>query len=111
MKASVAYKTLDNITVVLLAFKNFKSALSNEFVEVNNMAKNPSESKLKKVKFINTNALLFYQAIQTCKERKVELAPATMLKISRVKAKLQLQSRAHKVVTPCLKTMIVATVD
>lgn len=45
MKASVAYKTLDNITVVLLAFKNFKTALSNEFVEVNNMAKNPTESK------------------------------------------------------------------
>jgi len=45
MKASVAYKTLDNITVVLLAFKNFKTALSNEFVEVNNMVKNPTESK------------------------------------------------------------------
>ena len=26
MKASVAYKTLDNITVVMLAFKNFKKA-------------------------------------------------------------------------------------
>ena len=33
MKASVAYKTLDNITVVLLAFKNFKTALQNEFVQ------------------------------------------------------------------------------
>jgi hypothetical protein len=31
MKASVAYKTLDNITVVMLAFKNFKLALSEEF--------------------------------------------------------------------------------
>ena len=31
MKASVAYKTLDNITVVMLAFKNFKKALSEEF--------------------------------------------------------------------------------
>lgn len=29
MKASVAYKTLDNITVVLLAFKNFKKALGD----------------------------------------------------------------------------------
>lgn len=38
MKASVAYKTLDNITVVLLAFKNFKQALSNEFMQVNGMA-------------------------------------------------------------------------
>jgi hypothetical protein len=28
MKASVAYKTLDNITVVLLAFKGFKNALN-----------------------------------------------------------------------------------
>ena len=27
MKASIAYKTLDNITVVFLAFKNFKIAL------------------------------------------------------------------------------------
>ena len=43
MKASVAYKTLDNITVVLLAFKNFKSSLSNEFMQVNGML--PSESK------------------------------------------------------------------
>lgn len=31
MKASVSYKTLDNITVVMLAFKNFKKALSDEF--------------------------------------------------------------------------------
>jgi hypothetical protein len=35
MKASVAYKTLDNITVVMLAFKNFKEALSEEYVQVN----------------------------------------------------------------------------
>lgn len=37
MKASIAYKTLDNITVVLLAFKNFKSALQEEFDEVNHL--------------------------------------------------------------------------
>jgi hypothetical protein len=36
MKASVAYKTLDNITVVMLAFKNFKDSLSEEFETVNN---------------------------------------------------------------------------
>ena len=35
MKASVAYKTLDNITVVMLAFKNFKKTLSDEFQQVN----------------------------------------------------------------------------
>ena len=35
MKASVAYKTLDNITVVMLAFKNFKHALSEEFTQIN----------------------------------------------------------------------------
>jgi hypothetical protein len=35
MKASVAYKTLDNITVVMLAFKNFKESLSEEFSQVN----------------------------------------------------------------------------
>lgn len=43
MKASVSYKTLDNITVVMLAFKNFKFALAEEFTLVND-AKN--ESKL-----------------------------------------------------------------
>ena len=31
MKASIAYKTLDNITVVLLSFKNLKQALQDEF--------------------------------------------------------------------------------
>ena len=31
MKDSVAYKTLDNITVVLLAFGNLKNTLANEF--------------------------------------------------------------------------------
>jgi len=31
MKDSVAYKTLDNITVVLLAFNNFKTSLAEEF--------------------------------------------------------------------------------
>jgi hypothetical protein len=31
MKASVAYKTLDNITVVLLAFKGFKKSLQRLF--------------------------------------------------------------------------------
>ena len=30
-----------------MAFKNFKSALSNEFMQVNNMVQNPSDSKLK----------------------------------------------------------------
>lgn len=45
MKAAVAYKTLDNITVVLLAFKNFKSALSNEFMQVNGMMQAPIDSK------------------------------------------------------------------
>ena len=45
MKASVAYKTLDNITVVLLAFKNFKTSLSNEFMQVNGMAPASNESK------------------------------------------------------------------
>lgn len=39
MKASVAYKTLDNITVVMLAFKNFKTSLNNEFLSVNNDGK------------------------------------------------------------------------
>lgn len=34
MKASVAYKTLDNITVVMLAFKNFKESLSEEYGNV-----------------------------------------------------------------------------
>ena len=37
MKASVSYKTLDNITVVMLAFKNFKHALSEEFCHVQNI--------------------------------------------------------------------------
>ena len=32
MKDSIAYKTLDNITVVLLAFSNLKHALVEEFV-------------------------------------------------------------------------------
>ena len=43
MKASVAYKTLDNITVVMLAFKNFKKALADEFTSINEVEK--SESK------------------------------------------------------------------
>ena len=46
MKASVAYKTLDNITVVMLAFKNFKHALSEEFQAVNNPNSGNSDSKL-----------------------------------------------------------------
>ena len=45
MKASVAYKTFDNIAVVLLAFKNFKQALSNEFMQVNGMMSSPNDSK------------------------------------------------------------------
>ena len=46
MKASVSYKTLDNITVVMLAFKNFKHALSDEFQNINNPNSGNSESKL-----------------------------------------------------------------
>lgn len=38
MKSSVAYKTLDNITVVMLAFKNFKKSLQDEFCQVNGIA-------------------------------------------------------------------------
>lgn len=45
MKASVSYKTLDNITVVMLAFKNFKHALSEEFCLVNNQLSGVEESK------------------------------------------------------------------
>ena len=30
MKASVAEKTMDNITVVIIAFKNFKKCLKND---------------------------------------------------------------------------------
>lgn len=45
MKASVAYKTLDNITVVMLAFKNFKYALSEEFCTINNQLLGIEESK------------------------------------------------------------------
>lgn len=45
MKAAVSYKTLDNITVVLLAFKNFKNALSNEFMQVNGMMPAANDSK------------------------------------------------------------------
>lgn len=44
MKASVSYKTLDNITVVMLAFKNFKQALSDEFSQINNPNQADSES-------------------------------------------------------------------
>jgi hypothetical protein len=43
MKASVAYKTLDNITVVMLAFKNFKHALSEEFCVINNQLQEESK--------------------------------------------------------------------
>jgi len=44
MKASVAYKTLDNITVVMLAFKNFKQSLSDEFVQIQNIQTSESNS-------------------------------------------------------------------
>jgi hypothetical protein len=47
MKASVAYKTLDNITVVMLAFKNFKDSLSEDFEAVNNPSRVANESKYK----------------------------------------------------------------
>ena len=40
----MSYKTLDNITVVLLAFKNFKLALSEEFVIVNKPVEESKES-------------------------------------------------------------------
>jgi len=55
MKASVAYKTLDNITVVLLAFKNFKKALNEEFVGLVNSHSSANESKLSNT-FIRCNA-------------------------------------------------------
>lgn len=35
MKDSIAYKTLDNITVVLLAFNNLKQALNDELMGSN----------------------------------------------------------------------------
>lgn len=47
MKASVAYKTLDNITVVMLAFKNFKDSLSDEYSAINDPQKLMYESKYK----------------------------------------------------------------
>jgi hypothetical protein len=34
MKDSIAYKTLDNITVVLLAFNNLKTTLNDEFTKI-----------------------------------------------------------------------------
>ena len=45
MKASVAYKTLDNITVVLLAFKNFRQSLQQEFLANHDSIKELSQSK------------------------------------------------------------------
>jgi hypothetical protein len=54
MKASVSYKTLDNITVVMLAFKNFKKALSDEFCQVNNIV-SESQGKQQPFKFIVSN--------------------------------------------------------
>lgn len=45
MKAAVAYKTLDNITVVMLAFKNFKKSLNDEFVTMTNKEGSANESK------------------------------------------------------------------
>jgi len=44
MKASVAYKTLDNITVVMLAFNNFKTTLSQEFQQTNQPTDEDKES-------------------------------------------------------------------
>lgn len=55
MKASVAYKTLDNITVVMLAFKNFKKALSDEFCQVNNIVSESQGTYLVKFKLFITN--------------------------------------------------------
>jgi hypothetical protein len=42
MKDSVSYKTLDNITVVLLAFGNLKTTLQNEF---ENNTRNSSDAE------------------------------------------------------------------
>lgn len=56
MKASVSYKTLDNITVVMLAFKNFKKTLADEFAAVNDPEKN--ESKFNQFYFYKQNHLL-----------------------------------------------------
>ena len=58
MKAAVAYKTLDNITVVLLAFKNFKNALSNEFMQVNGMMPSANDSKYQHFDFYLTDAFI-----------------------------------------------------
>lgn len=76
MKASVAYKTLDNITVVMLAFKNFKQALSDEFCVVNNQLIGSAEES-KCFLFFSYTAL---KAMQTCKARKVGLS-AIIIKI------------------------------
>ena len=61
MKASVAYKTLDNITVVMLAFKNFKKALSDEFCQVNNIVTESAGTYLTRLKF--ANFFTFYRSI------------------------------------------------
>lgn len=54
MKASIAYKTLDNITVVMLAFKNFKKALTDDFCAVNNI---PNEHQSHGGKYFLFNGL------------------------------------------------------
>ena len=46
MKDSVAYKTLDNITVVLIAFNNFKQALADEFQQANYSADNDDSGQV-----------------------------------------------------------------
>jgi len=67
MKASVAYKTLDNITVVMLAFKNFKHALSDEFVAINNPGSG-TESKSTTIS-IEIMYLNLYRSSRTSKQR------------------------------------------
>ena len=63
MKASVAYKTLDNITVVMLAFKNFKKALSDEFCQVNNIVSESQGTYLYKLELLLTNTFKVNQML------------------------------------------------
>ena len=75
MKASVSYKTLDNITVVMLAFKNFKHALSEEFCLVNNQLSGVEESK-----FYIFLLYILFKAIKIYKVKKV-VQSATLINI------------------------------
>ena len=62
MKASVSYKTLDNITVVMLAFKNFKKALSDEFCQVNNIVSESQGTYPTIFKFVVSNTYFLDQS-------------------------------------------------